>query len=68
MRKMSTGDDATLGNYRKMCALFFGEDSKATSYLDEKISRSLIGEGEEIIANEGQIIQLLMQIDFQGKK
>jgi hypothetical protein len=59
MIKLSTGQDSTLGNYRKLTAVFFGEDSKATQFIDEKISRSLIGKDEEVIVDEAQMIQLL---------
>jgi hypothetical protein len=59
MTKMSTGDDATLGNYRKMAAAVFGEDSKAVKFLDDKITDSPNGENEEVIADEGQMVNLL---------
>ena len=65
MRKLSTGDDATLGNYRKLSALFFGEDSKATRYLDEKIAEQ--GEDEEVIVDERQVVALLGSIHLQGE-
>lgn len=59
MRKLSTGDDATLGNYRKLAAAFFGEDSKAVKFLDDKIAESPNGEKEEVVADEGQMVYLL---------
>jgi len=64
MTKMSTGDDATLGNYRKMAAAVFGEDSKAVKFLDDKITDSPDGENEEVIADEGQMVNLLGTMAF----
>ena len=29
MKKLSTGDDATIGNYLKLATAFFGKESKA---------------------------------------
>lgn len=65
MRKMSTGDDATLGNYRKMCAAFFGEDSKATKFLDEKIAAG--SADDEVIQHESQMVMLLGQLALGDK-
>lgn len=62
MQKLSTGDNATLGNYRKLAATFFGEDSKAVKFLDDKISERPNGENEEVIADEGQMIYLLVKL------
>lgn len=59
MKKLSTGDDSTLGNYRKLSVAFFGEDSGAVKFLDEKIAESPNGEGEEVIADEGQMVMML---------
>lgn len=59
MFKLSTGDDATLGNYRKMAAAVFGKDSKATKFLDDKISNSPNGVNEEVVQDERQMICLL---------
>lgn len=59
MKKLSTGQDSTLGEYRKLAAAVFGEDSGAVKFLDEKIKEQ--GEDEEVIADEGQVIYLLMQ-------
>ena len=39
MRKLSTGDDATLGNYRKLATALFGQESKAVKFLDGKIDQ-----------------------------
>lgn len=62
MRKLSTGQDATLGNYRKITAAIFGEDDPTVKFLDKKIAESPNGEDEEVIAAESQVIALLMAI------
>jgi len=59
MQKLSTGDDATLGNYRKLATAFFGEESKAVEFLNEKIAEIPNGENEEVIAAESQMVYLL---------
>jgi len=61
MKKLSTGQDATLGNYRKMAAIFFGVSSKAIQWLDDKIAEQ--GEDEEVIADEGQVLQVLFEMN-----
>jgi len=63
MLKLSTGDDATLGNYRKLCVAFFGSECKAVKYLDDKIAESPNGNNEEVIVDEGQMIMLLHSIN-----
>jgi hypothetical protein len=64
MRKLSTGQDATLGNYRKLTAAVFGSDSKAVAFLDEKIKSEPEGENAEVLVEEGQTIALLASIHF----
>lgn len=64
MRKMSTGDDATLGNYRKWADLIIGP--KATAFIDQKIAESPNGANEEVIADEGQMLHLLAHIEHGG--
>lgn len=44
MRKMSTGEDSTLGAHRKMAVAVFGKDSPAVKFLDKKIAESPDGE------------------------
>ena len=56
MQKLSTGDDSTLGSYKKL-AVIFGE--KAVDFIQRKIDESPNGENEEVIAHESQMIQLL---------
>ena len=64
MRKMSTGEDSTLGAHRKMAMAVFGKDSPAVKFLDKKIAESPHGEEEEVIADEGQMVALLGQLHF----
>lgn len=45
--------------------MVFGEDSPATKFLDEKIAK--LGEDEEVVVDEGQLIVALMQIHAEGK-
>lgn len=62
MNKLSTGQDSTLGNYMILTRIFFGEGSKAVAYLQKKIDESPNGAGEEVIADESQMVHLLGQI------
>jgi hypothetical protein len=64
MMKLSTGDDSTLGNYRRLAVVAFGPTSKAVAYLDERIAAE--GPGGQVIADERQVIQLLATIDANG--
>ena len=64
MKKLSTGDDSTLGNYRNLYSSFFGEESKAIKYLDDKIASSPNGENEEVLVDECQMVHLLGLVNF----
>jgi|GEM_PF-2401051 len=66
MMKLSTGDDSTLGNYRKLATVFFGPGSGAVTFLDERIAASPNGENEEVIAEESQMIGLLVTMNGKG--
>jgi len=63
MKKLSTGADSTLGNYRKLAAVAFGPASDAVEYLDRKIGESPNGEDEEVLADESQMIYLLAKME-----
>ncbi len=63
MTKLSTGVNSTLGNYKELAITFFGKDSKAVKFIEEKIAKQ--GENEEVIAPESQMVYLLGQIHFQ---
>lgn len=57
MRKLSTGDDSTLGNWKKLAVPFFGEEHPAVKFLDSKIDEQ--GEDEEVVVDESQFINAL---------
>lgn len=59
MKKLSTGQDSTLGNYKKL-AVIFGE--KAVAFIQEKIDTSPNGENEEVLADERQMVALLASL------
>lgn len=62
MKKLSTGQKSTLGNYLALTEVVFGKDSKAVAFLNKKIAESPYGADEEVIADEGQTIYMLSQI------
>lgn len=62
MKKLSTGADSTLKEYRKLAIIVFGEGSKAVEFLDDKIKESANGEDEEVLADEGQMVMLLSSL------
>jgi hypothetical protein len=61
MKKLSTGDDSTLGNYLKLSNVFFGENSEASLFLKTKINEQ--SENSEVIQDEGQMIYLLQSLN-----
>lgn len=62
MTKLSTGADSTLGEYRKLAVAFIGAGSKAVAFIDQKIKDSPNGEKEEVLADEGQMVHVLMSL------
>jgi len=60
MKKLSTGEDATLENYLNLSKMVFGSDSKAVKYLEDKIAKE--GPKSEVIADELQVVYALTQI------
>lgn len=60
MKEMSVGMPSTLGNWHKMSVAIFGPDSRATKFLQDKID--VQGPDEEVIADEAQLIQVLVTI------
>lgn len=60
MKKLWSGDDSTLENWREIARLAFGEDSAAVKYLDQKIEQE--GPGAEVLADMGQMNLLLATI------
>ncbi len=61
MRMLSTGDESTLSNYRRLATVVFGEESKAVDFLDKRIMEQ--GEAAEVIVDERQMIHLLANMD-----
>lgn len=66
MNKLSTGQDSTLGNWLSLTQLVFGADSPASKFLEDKIQESPIGELEEVLASEGQLLNALVSIHMEG--
>jgi hypothetical protein len=62
MTKLSTGDDSTLENYRKLSVAVFGENSDQVKFIDRKISESPNGAQEEVLADERHMIFLLFSL------
>jgi hypothetical protein len=60
MRKLSTGQDSTLGNWIALSKMTFGETSPATTFLQEKAEKATNGKDEEVIADERQLLHMLM--------
>lgn len=58
MQKISTGDDSTLGNWRKLVASAFGE-GPALRFLDMEIAKAPHKENEEVLTSEEQFLFLL---------
>jgi len=56
MQKISTGEDSTLGTYKKI-ATIFGDGPK--KFIQDKIDESPNGENEEVLADERQMLMLL---------
>jgi hypothetical protein len=60
MKKLSTGQDSTLGNYLKLTDLFFGKGSAQSEFIQQKIAEATInGANEEVLAPESQMLMLL---------
>jgi hypothetical protein len=63
--KLSTGDPSTLGSYRKLTLAFFGE-GPALAFIDQHIADDPDGEAGVVIADERQMIYLLMSLTKGG--
>jgi hypothetical protein len=63
---LSTGDPSTLGNWRKLSAAFFGEDSAPTKFIQGKIDEQ--GEDMEVVSDEGQFILALLAMNMQEEE
>lgn len=63
VKKLSTGADSTLENWIALSTMFFGEDSNSTKFLQDKAKGSKEGVKAEVVADEGQLIMLLTQMN-----
>jgi hypothetical protein len=68
MMTLSTGMPSTLGSYKTLCKIFFGEDSAQYEFIESKIIQSPNGELEEVIAEESQMMYLLASMDKASSK
>jgi hypothetical protein len=63
MKKLTTGQDSTLGVYLDLCNLVFGSNSRPSQFVQNKIDESPNGVNEEVITDESQMIQLLVEMN-----
>lgn len=68
MNTLSIGLPSTLGSYRTLCKAFFGENSRQTQFIDQKITESPNGPDEEVIAAESQMLYLLVNLPPQDSE
>lgn len=69
MRKISTGEPSNLKTYRNIAIIISGgEDTKAVKFLDKRIAESPRGENEEVLADESQMIYLIMKLTQEELK
>jgi len=64
MKKISTGEPSTLATYRMIALVLCGGDkeSEVVKFFDSKIQESPNGPDEEVIADERQMIYLIMSM------
>lgn len=67
MNTLSTGQPSTLGSYLKLCEVFFGEDSVQARFIRDKITSNPNGADEEVVAEESQMMYLLVNLPPDGK-
>lgn len=69
MKYISTGQPSTLKTYREITYILGGfKENAATRFLDKKIAKCSNGENEEVIANESQMIYMLMNMIKEENK
>lgn len=54
MKMLSVGIPSTLGNWRELCMVAFGEGSKPVKYFDAMIEKE--GPASEVLADESQLL------------
>ena len=63
METISTGEPANLEKYRNIAlALTGNKNSKAVKFIDKKIQESPNKEKEEVIADEREVIHLILTL------
>ena len=63
MKTISTGEPSNLETYRNIAlALTGNENSKAVKFIDKKIQESPNKEKEEVIADEREVIHLILTL------
>ena len=62
MITLSTGQPSTLGSYLKLCQLFFGDESVQAKFITDKIASNPNGADEEVVADESQMMYLLVNL------
>ena len=63
MKTISTGEPANLETYRNIAlALTGNKNSKAVKFFDKKIQESPNKEKEEVIADEREVIHLILTL------
>lgn len=63
-RTLSVGMPSTLASYLQLSQIFFGEDSEAYKYIQGLIAEQ--GPDEEVVADEAQMVNLLMELNSKG--
>jgi hypothetical protein len=64
VKKLSTGQDSTLGNWHGLCVIAFGEDSPATQFIKGKMDEQ--GADEPVVADESQLLHVLGTIHLNS--
>ena len=62
MKKLSSGEDSTLGSYLELASLIYQENSYAVLYLKQRIADSKNGVAEEVTIGEDTMIKLLGEL------
>jgi hypothetical protein len=62
MKILSTDEPSTLETYRKIAMILGGEDSEAVRFFDKKIAESPNGPAEEVLADESQMVVLIVSM------
>lgn len=67
MQKISTGEPSNLKTYRSIALVIggFDENNPAVKFIDEKIKQSKNGEKEIVLADESQMVHLLITLAYE---